>query len=69
MEGFIFTDHKEDFPKAIQDISSQVRSGKLKVRVDWTNGFEQAPEALRKLLLGKNHGKCIVRVEDTKARL
>lgn len=45
--------------------------GKLKFKIDFVNGFEECPNALIKLLTGKNTGKVIVKVhpDHPKAKL
>ena len=40
-----------------------MEEGKLKAKVNLYNGLDEAPKSLRDLLMGKNHGKVIVRVE------
>ena len=64
MEGFIFTDHKEDFPKALEHLMGLYKNGQLKARIDWSHGLESCPDALKKLLLGKNNGKVMVKLND-----
>ena len=38
--------------------------GRLKARIHHYNGLAEAPRALRDLLMGNNHGKVIVKVEQ-----
>ena len=64
MEGFIVSDHKQDFKKAIKELSELVVDGKLKVRIDWSHGLEECPNALKKLLFGKNNGKVMVKLNE-----
>jgi len=42
-----------------------IKEGKLKYRVDFVNGLEEAPKGLKNLLTGKNNGKVIVKVNSS----
>lgn len=69
IQGFIYTDYAKEFPQAVSELAKLVSEGKLKYSVDIQNGLEEAPNALKKLLLGQNKGKVIVRVDkDTSIR-
>jgi NADPH-dependent curcumin reductase CurA len=62
MQGYIYFDYKKKFNTAIVEMMKQVNEGKLKFREDISNGVEEAPAALQKLLLGKNNGKVLVKL-------
>jgi NADPH-dependent curcumin reductase CurA len=57
--------HHEAF---LRDMSGWVRDGSVRYREDVVLGLEQAPEAFRGLLAGRNFGKLLVRVGDDPAR-
>lgn len=65
MRGFIQTefvaDHFADFQR---DMSRWVSSGQVQYREDVVDGLENAIEAFRGLLAGRNFGKLIVKVAD-----
>jgi len=70
MEGFVFIDHKDSFKEAIMCLKGYVNEGKMKTRIDWSHGIEECPNALKKLLLGKNNGKVMVKLnENVQAKL
>ena len=62
MRGFVVMDFAERNEQALSDLQSWVASGKLKVREDILDGFEQLPGALIGLLAGENIGKRMVKV-------
>ena len=64
MQGFLFFDHVERMPEAIADLAAWVRAGKLHYAEDLTDGLENAPVALVRLLAGENKGKMIVKVGE-----
>jgi NADPH-dependent curcumin reductase CurA len=62
MQGFILTDFNDQRERALADLQSWVKAGKLKVREDIMTGLENTPQALIGLLAGDNIGKRMVRV-------
>jgi len=62
VRGFIYTDHADLHPRALQDLRAWVADGRLRVVEDVIDGFERLPEALVGLLHGANRGKRMVRV-------
>jgi NADPH-dependent curcumin reductase CurA len=62
VQGFIVTDFFDQRERAIADLQSWVKSGKLKVQEDVIQGLENTPQALIGLLAGENRGKRMVRV-------
>ncbi|NUR05864.1 MAG: NADP-dependent oxidoreductase [Nocardioidaceae bacterium] len=63
VRGFIQTEfvrsHYRDF---LRDMSGWVADGSVRYREDVVDGLENAPEAFRGLLAGRNFGKLLVRV-------
>ena len=62
MEGFLILDYLPRAAEGITELAAWVREGKLKDRVDVQEGLENAPRALRRLFLGENVGKQLVKV-------
>ncbi|TKT73772.1 NADP-dependent oxidoreductase [Afipia massiliensis] len=62
MQGFIVMDYYDQRQKAMADLQSWVKAGKLKVQEDIINGLENTPQALIGLLAGENRGKRMVKV-------
>lgn len=62
MRGFLVSNYKEYFPKALNQLMSWVQEGKLKYTETVIDGFDQLPEAFIGLFTGKNTGKMMVRV-------
>jgi NADPH-dependent curcumin reductase CurA len=60
VEGFIVTEHLEDWPAALTELGGLVASGKMKFRESVSHGIESAPEAFMGLLKGRNFGKQLV---------
>lgn len=69
MKGFVVIDYVKDYPKAYKELLDLVGQGKMKVQIDWSNGIDECPNALIKLLTGKNTGKVIVKVDQQKPSL
>jgi NADPH-dependent curcumin reductase CurA len=62
VEGFIVSEHMEDWPEALKELGELVGSGKLRPRESVAQGIESAPEAFLGLLRGKNFGKQLVKL-------
>jgi NADPH-dependent curcumin reductase CurA len=62
MKGFIVMDYYAERDKALADLESWVKAGKLKVPEDIMDGLESTPKALIGLLAGDNIGKRMVRL-------
>ena len=62
MQGFIVMDYYDQTARAMADLQSWVKSGKLKVQEDVIDGLENTPQALIGLLAGENRGKRMVKV-------
>jgi NADPH-dependent curcumin reductase CurA len=64
MEGFLVFDFFARAPEALKQLHAWIKEGKLVDRVDVEEGLENAPRALRKLFLGQNAGKQLVKIAD-----
>jgi NADPH-dependent curcumin reductase CurA len=64
VQGFIVTDFRSRFPEAMADLAQWLKAGKLQYRVDVEDGLENAPQAVKKLFIGANTGKLMVKVSE-----
>jgi NADPH-dependent curcumin reductase CurA len=64
MEGFIVSDFLSRAPEAVMQLWQWVKAGEIDYRVDVQYGFENAPRALKRLFLGENVGKQLLRIAD-----
>lgn len=63
IQGFIiFDDYGPRYGEFFAQMSAWLNDGKIKFREDIVDGLENAPQAFRGLLEGKNFGKLVVRV-------
>jgi NADPH-dependent curcumin reductase CurA len=62
VQGFIVSEHMEDWPQALQELGTLVGTGKLRPRESVAQGIESAPEAFLGMLKGRNFGKQLVKV-------
>ncbi len=62
LRGFIVSDFDDQRAAALEQLTSWVQSGQLKVREDVIDGLESLPAALVGLLAGENIGKRMVKV-------
>jgi NADPH-dependent curcumin reductase CurA len=62
VQGFIVSEHLEDWPQALQELGGLVANGALKYRETIAQGLASAPEALLGLLKGRNFGKQLVKL-------
>ncbi len=60
--GFIISDHWDRYPEFLREVGPMVGKGEITFLEDVAEGLENAPEAFRGLLRGKNTGKQIVRI-------
>lgn len=68
VRGFIITDHYDQFPKFVDEVSALIRDGKITYRESIAEGLASAPEAFIKLLRGGNFGKQLVAVSPDPTR-
>ena len=70
VRGFIQSEftrsHGRDF---VREMSAWVADGSVRYREDVVEGLENAPEAFRGMLAGRNHGKVLIRVSPDPTRL
>ena len=62
VEGFIVSEHMQDWPEALKELGDLVASRKLKYRETVAQGIEAAPHAFLGLLEGRNFGKQLVKL-------
>ena len=59
---FVVTEWMNKFVEATSVLHNHVKNGDIKYRETITDGFENAPQALRDVLSGKNFGKQIIKI-------
>ena len=62
IEGFIVSEHLDDWPAALAELGGLVGTGQLKFRESVAHGLANAPEAFMGLLKGRNFGKQLVKL-------
>ena len=62
VNGFIISNHWDQYPAFLKEVTPLVANGTIKYAEDITEGLENAPEAFMGLLTGGNTGKAIVKV-------
>ena len=62
LQGFIVSEHMEDWPAALQELGTLVGTGKLRPRETVAEGIASAPEAFLGMLKGRNFGKQLVKL-------
>jgi NADPH-dependent curcumin reductase len=62
--GFIVVDYASQFVDFVSEMSAWLREGRIKYREDFTDGLENAPRELFRLLKGANFGKKMIRVAE-----
>jgi NADPH-dependent curcumin reductase len=62
LRGFLYFDYTSQFPDFVADMQAWLAEGRIKYREDVTDGLENAPRELIRLLKGENFGKKIIRV-------
>jgi NADPH-dependent curcumin reductase CurA len=61
-EGFMFSDHVDRYPEAIEYITTMLTSGSLVSPVSWSDGIESTGQGFIDMLAGKNLGKCLIKL-------
>ena len=59
---FVVTEWMHEWDKATKILSEYVGNNEIKYKETITEGFENAPQALRDVLTGKNFGKQIIKI-------
>jgi len=62
MEGFVIIDYLDRAQEGIAALGAMTAKGKMKSKLDIVEGLENFPEALRRVLTGKNYGKQLVKI-------
>ncbi len=62
LQGFIVSEHMEDWPTALAELAGLVAKGELTFRESVAHGLAAAPEAFIGLLKGRNFGKQLVKL-------
>lgn len=63
MEGYLFSDYADDFPRIIQALESRRRDGSLQTFIHAYQGIERTPQAFCDMMSGRSRGKCLVVLE------
>jgi NADPH-dependent curcumin reductase CurA len=63
MEGFMFSDYLESFPKITEDLQGRLQRGVLKSFDAIYEGIETTPRAFCDMMHGVSRGKCLVILE------
>lgn len=61
IQGFIVFDYYDQAPKALTELSSLIKAGKLQARYDIQEGFKNIPDTILRLFSGKNTGKQLLK--------
>jgi NADPH-dependent curcumin reductase len=64
MEGFIVLNYAARFSEAVAHLAAWVDAGKIAYREDIAEGLENAPETLKRLFVGANFGKQLLKIAD-----
>ena len=62
VQGFIVSEHMDQWPAALEELGGRVAGGQLKYRETLAQGLASAPEAFLGLLKGRNFGKQLVKL-------
>jgi NADPH-dependent curcumin reductase CurA len=62
LQGFIVSEHMQDWPQALKELGAGVAGGRIRYRETVTQGLENAPAAFLGLLKGQNFGKQLVKL-------
>jgi NADPH-dependent curcumin reductase CurA len=63
MEGFMFSDYFDSFPRIAEDLQKRLQSGTLVSFDAVYEGIEQTPRAFCDMMHGASRGKCLVRLD------
>ncbi|ALP62986.1 MULTISPECIES: NADP-dependent oxidoreductase [Paraburkholderia] len=62
VQGFIVSEHLDEWPAALKELGTLVAQKKLQYRETVAQGLENAPEAFLGMLKGRNFGKQLVKL-------
>ena len=63
MEGFMVTDHVQDFPMILDDLKNRLAEGSLKSFEQTYKGLAETPRAFCDMMHGASRGKCLVKLD------
>ena len=63
MEGFMFSDYFDSFPRIAEDLQKRLHSGTLVSFDAVYDGIEHTPRAFCDMMHGASRGKCLVRLD------
>jgi len=63
MEGFMVTDHVEEFPAILQDLQNRLAGGSLESFEQIYSGLAETPRAFCDMMHGASRGKCLVQLD------
>ena len=63
MEGYMFSDYADDFPRITQALESRLRAGTLQTFAQVYEGIDRTPQAFCDMMSGRSRGKCLVVLE------
>jgi NADPH-dependent curcumin reductase CurA len=66
LRGFIVREFADQRAAFLDDVGAWIADGRVKFRVDVMRGLANAPEAFISLLAGRNFGKLIVAIGESK---
>ena len=61
---FVVTEWFDKWKEATVELANWIKEGKIKYRETVTEGIENAPQALRDVLSGRNFGKQLIKVAE-----
>lgn len=62
VQGFVWSDHRDYVPKAIENMAGRLRDNPVKWRPDMNTALERAPTTFIGMLNGQNIAKTLVRL-------
>ncbi|MGC8507867.1 MAG: NADP-dependent oxidoreductase [Thiomonas sp.] len=62
LQGFIVSEHMDQWPAALRELAGLVAAGRLRWRESVAQGLENAPDAFIGMLKGQNFGKQLVKL-------
>lgn len=64
MSGFIVLDYIPEYPKAQKIMREWIKAGQITYKEDIQTGFDNIPDAFKRLFSGQNFGKQILKMDD-----
>lgn len=60
MQGYMFSDYADDFPRIMQALESRLRDGTVQTFIQAYQGIDRTAQAFCDMMSGRSHGKCLV---------